>query len=89
MFVSHEKAELETVLGLLFGETKEGDAGFEAVLRFEPMIVAVDCKDLDAARLLVGVAVSSGFRESGKCIFFALWGIDCPVLAQSVVTFCF
>ncbi|KAJ1700928.1 hypothetical protein LUZ63_000707 [Rhynchospora breviuscula] len=65
LFVSHEKAELETVLKLLFGDLKEEDVGFEAVLRFEPMIVAVDCRDLDAARQLVGVAISSGFRESG------------------------
>lgn len=72
LYVSHEKADLETILGLLFGVLEEQDVGFEAVLRFEPMILAVDCRDLDAARHLVTVAVSSGFRESGKYFSFAV-----------------
>ncbi|KAJ3683789.1 hypothetical protein LUZ60_014016 [Juncus effusus] len=65
LFVSHDKADPEVITGLLFGDVKEEDEGFEAVLRFEPMILAVDCRDLESARRLVSLAVSSGFRESG------------------------
>jgi tRNA wybutosine-synthesizing protein 3 len=72
LYVSHEKAGPEKIVGLLFGDRNEEDVGFEAVLRFEPMILAVDCRDLDAARQLVSVAVSSGFRESGKYLSFAV-----------------
>lgn len=35
------------------------------MFRFEPLIVAVECKDVESAQSLVSLAVSSGLRESG------------------------
>lgn len=35
------------------------------VFRFEPLIVAVECRDVEAAERLVSFAVASGLRESG------------------------
>lgn len=35
------------------------------MFRFEPLIIAVECKDIEAAQFLVSLAISSGFRESG------------------------
>lgn len=42
-----------------------GEGGEELVFRFEPMIVAVECRDAAAAAALVAAAVGAGFRESG------------------------
>lgn len=35
------------------------------MFRFEPLIIAVECKDVEAAQFLVSLAISCGFRESG------------------------
>lgn len=35
------------------------------MFRFEPLIIAVECRDLEAAQCLVSLAISCGFRESG------------------------
>lgn len=35
------------------------------VFRFEPLIIAVECRDVEAAQGLVSLAILSGFRESG------------------------
>lgn len=35
------------------------------MFKFEPLIVAVECKDVEAAQFLVSLAISCGFRESG------------------------
>lgn len=37
----------------------------ELVFRFEPLIIAVECRDIEAAQFLVSFAIKSGFRESG------------------------
>ncbi|KAL3627489.1 hypothetical protein CASFOL_028852 [Castilleja foliolosa] len=35
------------------------------VFRFEPLIIAVECENVEAAQALVSLAISCGFRESG------------------------
>lgn len=35
------------------------------MFRFEPLIIAVECRDIEAAQSLVSLAISCGFRESG------------------------
>lgn len=35
------------------------------MFKFEPLIIAVECRDVDAAQFLVSLAISCGFRESG------------------------
>lgn len=35
------------------------------MFRFEPLIIAVECRDIEAAQFLVSFAIKSGFRESG------------------------
>ncbi|KAL9236617.1 hypothetical protein vseg_011262 [Gypsophila vaccaria] len=45
-------------------ELARGGEG-ELVFRFEPLILAVECRDVGSAQFLVTLAVSSGFRESG------------------------
>lgn len=35
------------------------------MFKFEPLIIAVECRDIGAAQSLVSLAISCGFRESG------------------------
>ncbi|XP_042377401.1 tRNA wybutosine-synthesizing protein 2/3/4-like isoform X2 [Zingiber officinale] len=64
VFVSHDPADPEAVVDLLFGERAQAMEG-ELVFRFEPLIVAVECREVAAAQALVSTAISCGFRESG------------------------
>ncbi|XP_072956456.1 tRNA wybutosine-synthesizing protein 2/3/4 [Typha angustifolia] len=66
VFVSHEPADPDAVVDILFkGHQDETLVGGDLVCRFEPLIIAVDCRDAAAAQELVSSAISSGFRESG------------------------
>ncbi|XP_062189340.1 tRNA wybutosine-synthesizing protein 2/3/4 isoform X2 [Phragmites australis] len=65
VYVSHDPADPDAVVELLFGGSGSEGAGDELVFRFEPMIVAVECRDAASAAALVAAAVSAGFRESG------------------------
>ncbi|TVU38887.1 hypothetical protein EJB05_12282 [Eragrostis curvula] len=65
VYVSHDPADPDAVVELLFGGSGSGGAGDELVFRFEPMIVAVECRDTAAAVALVAASVAAGFRESG------------------------
>ncbi|XP_012675720.2 tRNA wybutosine-synthesizing protein 3 homolog [Clupea harengus] len=62
LFVSHQKCKEEDVVLAL------QKASGSAVLKFEPFVLHVQCKDIGSARLLHSVAVSSGFRNSGVSI---------------------
>ncbi|XP_028831685.1 tRNA wybutosine-synthesizing protein 3 homolog isoform X1 [Denticeps clupeoides] len=59
LFVSHGKCATEDVVSAL--RKSSGDA----VLKFEPFVLHVQCKRLEDAQLLHSVAVDSGFRNSG------------------------
>ncbi|CAL5062533.1 unnamed protein product [Urochloa decumbens] len=65
VYVSHDPADPDAVVEQLFGGNGLSVAGDELVFRFEPMIVAVECRDADAAAALVAAAIRAGFRESG------------------------
>ncbi|CAN6175564.1 unnamed protein product [Urochloa humidicola] len=65
VYVSHDPADPDAVVEQLFGDSGSAVAGDELVFRFEPMIVAVECRDADAAAALVAAAIQAGFRESG------------------------
>ncbi|XP_048119581.1 tRNA wybutosine-synthesizing protein 3 homolog isoform X2 [Alosa alosa] len=43
-------------------------ASGNAVFKFEPFVLHVQCKDIESAKLLHSVAVNSGFRNSGMSI---------------------
>ncbi|KAF9589011.1 hypothetical protein IFM89_018250 [Coptis chinensis] len=64
VFITHELAKANIVIDLLFPPNKSTEDG-ELVFRFEPFILAVECKDVSAAQSLVATAISCGFRESG------------------------
>ncbi|KAL6197629.1 hypothetical protein ACLB2K_033235 [Fragaria x ananassa] len=72
LYISHDPADPDSVLDLVFrrrsdptrNELRDDDHD-EVVFRFEPLIVAVECRDLAAAQVLVSKAIASGFRESG------------------------
>ncbi|XP_030469651.1 tRNA wybutosine-synthesizing protein 2/3/4 [Syzygium oleosum] len=65
LYISHDPADPDSVLSSLF-PAEPGRAGSsELVFRFEPLIVAVECRDLSSAQLLVSTAIACGFRESG------------------------
>ncbi|PIA57884.1 hypothetical protein AQUCO_00500062v1 [Aquilegia coerulea] len=66
VFITHELADPNSVIDLLFPlpEANKDDDG-ELVFRFEPFILAVECKDVESAQTLVATAISCGFRESG------------------------
>ncbi|XP_006003353.1 tRNA wybutosine-synthesizing protein 3 homolog [Latimeria chalumnae] len=59
LFVSHKKCQTDDVLSGL--QKPHGDA----VLKFEPFVLHVQCRQLEDARLLHSVAINSGFRNSG------------------------
>lgn len=65
ILVSHDPADPDAVVDLLFG-AREKDVEGNLVFRFEPLIVAVECRDVPAAQALVSTAISCGFRESGE-----------------------
>uniref|UniRef100_A0A0E0LL90 tRNA wybutosine-synthesizing protein 2/3/4 n=1 Tax=Oryza punctata TaxID=4537 RepID=A0A0E0LL90_ORYPU len=67
VYISHDPADPEALVEVLFGGKEGGGpgGGDELVFRFEPMIVAVECRDAAAAAALVAAAVGAGFRESG------------------------
>ncbi|RWW09640.1 hypothetical protein BHE74_00008817 [Ensete ventricosum] len=65
LFVSHDPADPAAVVDLLFGGPEKSVEG-DLVFRFEPLIIAVECRDVAAAQVLVSTAISCGFRESGE-----------------------
>ncbi|KAF6168117.1 hypothetical protein GIB67_011502 [Kingdonia uniflora] len=70
IFITHEPANTSIVTDLLFPTATEkgwgeGEVESELVFRFEPLIIAIECKDLGAAQGLVATAIACGFRESG------------------------
>lgn len=69
LYISHDPADPESVIRLLFPsqstQLDPSDQPSELVFRFEPLIIAVECKDLGSAQFLVATAISAGFRESG------------------------
>ncbi|KDP20748.1 hypothetical protein JCGZ_21219 [Jatropha curcas] len=64
LFISHDPANPDSVISLLFSSEPPTQSS-ELVFRFEPLIVAVECRDIEAAQFLVSLAISCGFRESG------------------------
>ncbi|XP_066507923.1 tRNA wybutosine-synthesizing protein 3 homolog [Hoplias malabaricus] len=62
LFVTHEKFKKEDMLAAL--EKSLGDA----VLKFEPCVLHVQCRQLEDAQLLHSVAINSGFRNSGVTV---------------------
>ncbi|VFQ92606.1 unnamed protein product [Cuscuta campestris] len=66
VFISHDPVDPDSVSRLLLGdELGQSDPGHSFVFRFEPLIIAIECKDVQAAQWLVALAISCGFRESG------------------------
>ncbi|KAF5200292.1 tRNA wybutosine-synthesizing protein 2/3/4 [Thalictrum thalictroides] len=69
VFITHEPADPNAVIDLLFpppeAVTHNPIQDGELVFRFEPFILAVECKDVASAQSLVATAISCGFRESG------------------------
>ncbi|XAR65643.1 tRNA(Phe) [7-((3-amino-3-carboxypropyl)-4-demethyl)wyosine(37)-N(4)]- methyltransferase [Bertholletia excelsa] len=63
LFISHDPVEPDSILTLLFNSPPIPPSNL--VFRFEPLIIAVECKDLSSAQNLVSLAISCGFRESG------------------------
>ncbi|KAB5535916.1 hypothetical protein PHYPO_G00123410 [Pangasianodon hypophthalmus] len=62
LFVTHKKCTKDEVMAAL--EKSSGDA----VLKFEPCVLHVQCKRLEDAQLLHSVAINSGFRNSGVTV---------------------
>ncbi|GAB2301081.1 hypothetical protein Dimus_035115 [Dionaea muscipula] len=70
IYITHEPADPNSVISMLFPtilstQSEPTHPPSELVFRFEPFIVAVECKDVGSAQFLVSLAISSGFRESG------------------------
>ncbi|KVH89619.1 Kelch-type beta propeller [Cynara cardunculus var. scolymus] len=70
VFITHEFADPNSVQNLIFPLNPNFDSTQPSnqenlVFRFEPLIIAVECKDVFSAQKLVSLAISCGFRESG------------------------
>ncbi|XP_067892674.1 tRNA wybutosine-synthesizing protein 3 homolog isoform X1 [Heterodontus francisci] len=59
LFVTHQKCQKEDVIA---GLQKAQD---NAVFKFEPFVLHVQCRKMEDAQLLHSVAINSGFRNSG------------------------
>ncbi|XP_033838574.1 tRNA wybutosine-synthesizing protein 3 homolog [Periophthalmus magnuspinnatus] len=62
LFVSHQKCTTEQLT-----EAVDRSSG-DAVLKFEPFVLHVQCRRLYDAQLLHSVAINSGFRNSGLTV---------------------
>ncbi|XP_054452291.1 LOW QUALITY PROTEIN: tRNA wybutosine-synthesizing protein 3 homolog [Anoplopoma fimbria] len=62
LFVSHQKCKSDDLMSSLAGSS--GDA----VFKFEPFVLHVQCRRLDDAQLMHSVAINSGFRNSGLTV---------------------
>ncbi|XP_059168587.1 tRNA wybutosine-synthesizing protein 3 homolog [Physella acuta] len=62
LYVSHVPVEFEAIEKSLENITDE------AVFKFEPMVMHIQCQDLESAQKLHQAAVASGFRNSGITI---------------------
>lgn len=62
LFVSHQKCTSDDLTSAL--ARSSGDA----VLKFEPFVLHVQCRRLDDAQLMHSVAINSGFRNSGLTV---------------------
>ncbi|KAI4894700.1 hypothetical protein NFI96_021141 [Prochilodus magdalenae] len=62
LFVTHDKCEKDDVVEAL--QKSSGDA----VFKFEPCVLHVQCRQLEDAQLLHSVAINSGFRNSGVTV---------------------
>ncbi|XP_052201348.1 tRNA wybutosine-synthesizing protein 2/3/4 isoform X2 [Diospyros lotus] len=70
VFITHDPADPDSVLNLLFPPNSLGSPSPQPhlsnlVFRFEPLIIAVEAKDVSSAQSFVSLAISCGFRESG------------------------
>ena len=63
MRVSHEELRPDSVMDSL--DTREAGTPGTVVLKFEPFVLHVQCRDVDTARRMCACAVEAGFRNSG------------------------
>ncbi|XP_061694270.1 tRNA wybutosine-synthesizing protein 3 homolog isoform X3 [Syngnathoides biaculeatus] len=59
LFVSHKECKFDDVMSALVSSCGN------AVLKFEPFILHLQCRTLGDAQLMLSAAVQSGFRNSG------------------------
>ncbi|XP_026887010.2 tRNA wybutosine-synthesizing protein 3 homolog [Electrophorus electricus] len=62
LFLTHNKCKKDDVVASL------GKSSGDAVFKFEPCVLHVQCKQLDDAKLLHTVAINAGFRNSGVTV---------------------
>lgn len=62
LFVSHQKCKSDDLISAL------ANSSGEAVLKFEPFVLHVQCRRLEDAQLMHSVAINSGFRNSGLTV---------------------
>ncbi|XP_072220389.1 tRNA wybutosine-synthesizing protein 3 homolog [Leuresthes tenuis] len=62
LFVSHQKCTFDELMSGL--SRSNGDA----VLKFEPFVLHIQCQRLEDAQLMHSVAINSGFRNSGLTV---------------------
>ncbi|KAK5859407.1 hypothetical protein PBY51_020962 [Eleginops maclovinus] len=62
LFVSHHKVKSDDLVDAV------GHSSGDAVMKFEPFVLHVQCRRLEDAQLLHSVAINSGFRNSGLTV---------------------
>ncbi|XP_023253983.1 tRNA wybutosine-synthesizing protein 3 homolog [Seriola lalandi dorsalis] len=62
LFVSHQKCTSDDLVSGLAKSSRD------AVLKFEPFVLHVQCRRLEDAQLMHSVAINSGFRNSGLTV---------------------
>ncbi|KAL0965936.1 hypothetical protein UPYG_G00288180 [Umbra pygmaea] len=62
LFVTHKKCQIGDLVSAL--QKSRGDA----VLKFEPFLLHIQCRQIEDGQLLYSVAVNSGFRNSGLTV---------------------
>uniref|UniRef100_A0A8C3A9E5 tRNA wybutosine-synthesizing protein 3 homolog n=1 Tax=Cyclopterus lumpus TaxID=8103 RepID=A0A8C3A9E5_CYCLU len=74
LFVSHRKCQSEDLVRCA-GLPSRGDA----VFKFEPFVLHVQCRRLEDAQLMHSVAIDSGFRNSGLTAVRSTHGLEVPL----------
>jgi len=65
LYVTHEQADLNTILNCLEQRSKDIDM---ISIKFEAFILHIICRTLESAKILLNIALECGYRNSGLVI---------------------
>ena len=89
--VAHDSVTPTEVIDLLdFDKPLDNSGSGCVVIKFEPLVLHIQCRDLDAAKLVHTASVEAGFRNSGNYLQYSRLGqciinYPCPLFTWVIV----